>query len=705
MSPQTGHFYEFESFRLDPSAKVLFREGKRVSLTPKAFDPLQILVEHAGRLLEKEDLMQKIWQGRCVEESNLTFNIKMLRRALHDDAHEPRFIENIPRRGYRFIAKVKEVSEPAVSRVTESDVRPELSPSKSRKLYLSIAAVLALAVGSLVIALSISRSRIVSSATSAPILATPFKSENFSTAGSTQAVITPDGKYVAYTNDTAGKQSIWLRKLETSENIQVVPPSEEAYLGLAISHDGNSLYFVRKNPSDDPSSAIYRVMTFCGIPTRIAERLEGWVSVSPDDKQISFVRCNYRDDDFCSLLVVDSDGKNERRLLTRPRPIRISDNQFSPDGKSIAFAAGQSWTGGSDFRLMRVDLASHVENEISAKTFFNIRNLKWLPNGDSLLVVAKEHLDGRLRIWQVLTGTGEPRVLRRDATDYVSMSLDRAADKMIATHASSTFRLYLAPATDLNNPKDLTAASSFTLAPEGRIIYSGTDGNIWTINRNGGEQRQLTNNAVNNIYPQTSRDGRYVFFSSNRSGSSQVWRMNSDGSNQIQLTKVEGGYPRFVTPDGKWIYFESGLHQTLWRVATDGGEESQVLNEPISSPAFSPNGNLVAYFVRVKGSENRYQIAEASLETRQILKTLSLPEERAVPIKIVWANGNRLYYVTASGPKNSLWRQSLDRSPAHLVGDMGNEEIADLAVSADGSTFAFVRGKWIHNAVLIEGLK
>jgi len=175
MSAQTGHFYEFESFRLDPSAKVLFREGKPVSLTPKVFDTLQILVEHAGRLLEKEDLMQKIWQGRCVEESNLTFNIKMLRRALHDDAHEPRFIENIPRRGYRFIAKVKEVSEPAVSRVTESDVRPELSPSKSRKLYLSIAAVLALAVGSLVIALSISRSRIVSSATSAPILATPFK--------------------------------------------------------------------------------------------------------------------------------------------------------------------------------------------------------------------------------------------------------------------------------------------------------------------------------------------------------------------------------------------------------------------------------------------------------------------------------------------------------------------------------------------------
>src|SRR6266702_4337227 len=112
MSVQTGHFYEFGTFRLDPVAKVLFCEGKPVSLTPKVFDTLQIFVEHAGRLLEKDELMQRIWQDRFVEESNLTFNIKMLRRALNDDAHEPRFIETVPRRGYRFIAEVKETPSP-----------------------------------------------------------------------------------------------------------------------------------------------------------------------------------------------------------------------------------------------------------------------------------------------------------------------------------------------------------------------------------------------------------------------------------------------------------------------------------------------------------------------------------------------------------------------------------------------------------------
>src|SRR2546422_10306813 len=93
MSAKTGHSYEFENFRLDSSEKILFCDDKPVSLTPKVFDTLQVFVEHAGRLLDKDELMQKIWQDRFVEESNLTFNIKMLRRPLHDAAHQPRPFE------------------------------------------------------------------------------------------------------------------------------------------------------------------------------------------------------------------------------------------------------------------------------------------------------------------------------------------------------------------------------------------------------------------------------------------------------------------------------------------------------------------------------------------------------------------------------------------------------------------------------------
>src|SRR5262245_27356037 len=122
MSASTRRFYEFGNFRLDPDAKTLTCESQPVSVTPKVFDTLQVFVEHAGRLLEKEELMQRVWQGRFVEESNLTFNIKMLRRALHDDAQQPRFIETVPRRGYRFIAEVKEYPAVVEGAVTAKGV-------------------------------------------------------------------------------------------------------------------------------------------------------------------------------------------------------------------------------------------------------------------------------------------------------------------------------------------------------------------------------------------------------------------------------------------------------------------------------------------------------------------------------------------------------------------------------------------------------
>lgn len=705
MSLAINHFHRFGEFAVDSEQKVLLRNGSPLPLAPKVFDTLLILVDNSGRIVEKEELMSRLWPDSFVEESNLTVNIQQLRKALGDNARRPRFIETVPRRGYRFIAEVSENSSlPIAARTELSSTAPAVSLPAPRKSYLSIAALAALVIGSTAIIWWFGHRRFATSASSVPILSTPFKSEKFATGGVVRAVITPDGKYVAYTSETGGKESVWLRQLETSENIQIVPPTDEQYLGLAISHDGNSLYFVRKAVIDKSTSAVYRVMTFGGIPVKITEKTEGAVSVSPDDKQLFFIRCNYRDEDFCSLMVIDVSGKNERKLLTRRRPIRLAGAQISPDGQSMAFASGQSWTGGSDFRLMQLDLASSAERDLSLKTFFEIKNLKWLPDGDGLLLTAKESHDGRLRIWHVSAATGEARALTKDATDYVNLSLDRAARKMIATHSNSTFQLFLARTDDLSNPKNLAAAlSGLAFTPDGKIIYAGRDGDIWTINRDGGEQRQLTNNPFIDLRPRMSPDGRYIFFTSNRSGSSQVWRMNADGSNQIQLTKGDGGYVTFVTPDGKWVYFESSLNQTLWRVAADGGEQIET-----SAPgkAFSPDGKSVAYSFRDKGRDNQIKLAVMSLEDRKVLKVFNLADAEYHPVKIAWAGDNRsLFYIATEGSRNSLWRQPLDEENPHLVGDLGGEEIPYFAVSPDGTSFAFIRGRWIHDAVLIEGLK
>src|SRR5262245_32592644 len=108
MSHSTKHFYEFGSYRLDTSERILLCEGQLVPLTPKAFETLLVLVESNGRIIDKEELLSKIWPDTFVEEVSLAKKISLLRKTLGEDfAHH--YIETIPRRGYRFVAEVREV--------------------------------------------------------------------------------------------------------------------------------------------------------------------------------------------------------------------------------------------------------------------------------------------------------------------------------------------------------------------------------------------------------------------------------------------------------------------------------------------------------------------------------------------------------------------------------------------------------------------
>lgn len=108
MDKPAKHFYEFGPFRLDASRRRLLRGGEVVPLTPKAFDTLLALVEQSGRVVEKDDLMERVWPGVAVEENNLTQNVSALRKALGERREEPQYIATVPGLGYRFIASVSE---------------------------------------------------------------------------------------------------------------------------------------------------------------------------------------------------------------------------------------------------------------------------------------------------------------------------------------------------------------------------------------------------------------------------------------------------------------------------------------------------------------------------------------------------------------------------------------------------------------------
>src|SRR6266571_9494392 len=109
MSVTLKHFYKFDPFILDVDERVLLRDGRPVAVTPKVFDTLLLLVENQGCVVSKQKILETLWPDVFVEESNVTFNITMLRKALGDTKHESLYIETVSRRGYRFKTDVREV--------------------------------------------------------------------------------------------------------------------------------------------------------------------------------------------------------------------------------------------------------------------------------------------------------------------------------------------------------------------------------------------------------------------------------------------------------------------------------------------------------------------------------------------------------------------------------------------------------------------
>jgi DNA-binding winged helix-turn-helix (wHTH) protein/TolB-like protein/Tfp pilus assembly protein PilF len=126
MDDEPSLFYEFGSFRLNVQERLLEKDDELVSLTPKVFETLLVLVEHSGHVLAKDDLITRLWPDTFVEESSLTQNISLLRRALDEAPGARQYIETIPKRGYRFVADVRRLSIDTHQTTTQQSISTQL---------------------------------------------------------------------------------------------------------------------------------------------------------------------------------------------------------------------------------------------------------------------------------------------------------------------------------------------------------------------------------------------------------------------------------------------------------------------------------------------------------------------------------------------------------------------------------------------------
>ncbi|MDQ3014203.1 MAG: protein kinase, partial [Acidobacteriota bacterium] len=198
----------------------------------------------------------------------------------------------------------------------------------------------------------------------------PFQSmqvRRFTSSGKvTRAVISPDSKYVVHVLSNAGKQSLLVRQVTPSDNVEVVAPGDVTYRGLTFSRDGTHVYYVLQE-RNDPISSLYQVPVLGGTPRRILRDIDSPVAISPDSKQLAFLR-RVRGQGEDQLLLANADGGNIRVLVSRKGAdfFSISGLSWSPDGKSVACFAGSN-TGGRHTHLAEFNVATGQDKLISSQ--------------------------------------------------------------------------------------------------------------------------------------------------------------------------------------------------------------------------------------------------------------------------------------------------------------------------------------------------
>ncbi len=535
------------------------------------------------------------------------------------------------------------------------------------------------------------------------------------TGNATSAAISPDGKYVVYSKDEGGRQTLFVRQVAIAGDIRIVPPAEVKYGGITFSHDGTYVYYVAYEKNFGAQGGLYQVPSLGGSVKKVIGDISGTAALSPDGKRLAFVRRNLsRGED--ALIVAGEDGSGEKTVALRKYPDKIAwttGPAWSPDGKAVATAFESTDPKGFYINIIEVRIDDGSVKTISAQRWQYVEQVAWLSDGGGLLIIGQEPGSSFQQIWQLSYPGGEARRITNDLSDYIDISLTGDSGTLVTVQSQTLSNVYIAPKGDPNNLTKTTpgAGRYFDLSfmPDGKIIYASDAtgiADIWQMEADGTGEKQLTANAGRNYAPTVSPDGRYIVFHSSRTGNWTIWRMDIDGSNPRQLTtdNWDSNWP-YVSPDSQWVYFHhigsNGL-LNLWRVPIDGGTPVQLTDRMASRPSVSPRDGLIACWYSEEEAVPRWTIAVLPPEGGKPIKTFEIPPTVYIDTELRWTpDGRAITYLDHRGGQANLWMQPLDDGPPKQLTDFKTDLIFSFDWSRDGR-LVYSRGLRTSDVVLIK---
>jgi Tol biopolymer transport system component/DNA-binding winged helix-turn-helix (wHTH) protein len=756
MSNKTLLFFKFDDFRLDIGERRLTFQNQPVSLTPKAFQTLVLLLRNHGKVVEKEYFLNEVWADTFVEEATLAQNIKTLRKTLSRFQQDKEFILTVPRRGYQFVASVEEISGDEESLdeiiVVEKRTRTHLVAEQqeihdsadtnlrtsSDKITINSSRLLlrngfslrkGIAVGLLaLLAFTIGYFASFGFGKNQSYAASQFTKFRIDPivedADIRNAAISPNGKYLALVQIKSGVQSLHLRQIENGNSVEIVPNINGTFMGASFSPDSEQIYYsVSENLDQNKpaASTLYKVSVLGGASREILRDIDSPAAISPDKNNLAFVRRS-RESKETALVLTDIEGKNERILAVRPSEsgFTTSGVAWSPDGKFLSATVFERENNQPTAQIAVVNAETGELKIVSRENWISAGQTVWLRDGSGILAVAYGAKSPSLNdeLWIVSFPDGKSRLVTNGINGDYGISLNSEANSLVAVKSSKFACFLTAPVDNLRkNTHVLTTISDECPLPfgadwtnDGRIVYSATDdGNadIFTISEDGSERKQLTSDASAEISPKLSADGRFLIFMSNRTGQMDVWRADANGTNTKQLTTNGNVTDSIISPNGEAVFYlvqnsESKI-ETLWRVSINGENPVRLTDRITRSPRISPDGKTIACYIS-NPETNRMMLALVSAETGEILKYPATPPHDDVPFLDWSKDGENLFVVLQRGKPSSFWKIPLNGNAPEEIREWENDAIFRLAISKNGERVFYEVGNQLNSVVQLQSL-
>jgi Tol biopolymer transport system component/DNA-binding winged helix-turn-helix (wHTH) protein len=639
MTENGSNRVRFGPFRADLRTRELWKEGIRLKLAGQPFQVLEILLNNPGELVTRDELRERMWPGDTFVDFSHGLNaaVNKLRDALSDSAENPRYIETLPRRGYRFIGQVEveaptsapeKETQPAVVPVPESvvEVEPEPEPEeekpRKRKWFRPILLIGGLGVAALVVFVGFiflltalkhgdeDNSRPEAARLRAASLSgvpLPLTNPAFSPDGTELAV-----RRLGHSPATSG---IFVKRVDNGELRQLTKMANDCC--PAYSPDGKSIAFSRLGDSKfevivTSSEGGDERVIYSGQPR--PERGEvGW---TPDGKSLVFSE-NFRSGTN-SILSVALDHQETKRV-TNPAPGQVDRMPaYSPDGQYLAFVRSDN----ENFQNVYIQTVDGTAHKLTSTPTRVLGPPAWAADSQSVIFSSAEERGPQL--WRVSVGGGGlPTPISEAGRNAWHPTISRRGYRLAYEQTAVVASLWKV---------DLTNAGS----ESGRGL--------------------LTRSQGKNEAPEISPDGKRLAFMSDRSGSMEIWVSGVDGSNPVQLSALgKAGTPRW-SPDSKWIAFDSdaGAHGAIYVVNVDGGEPRVLVRGDSENrvPSWSHDGKWI-YFASERNQG--WQVWKAPLDGGPQVQITGGGGFAA------WESedGQTLYYAKTSTNDPQIWKVSV----------------------------------------------